>query len=180
MKDKVKSSKDKGPYAQGNKKTKKSSISVKDANTGSNAEKDEKKEIIDELTIDIVKDLGGTEDDLRLLAMETENFDGKNDDDLEEDAKSELQNLIKSLNFSKYTSDTFTVKDEEVESPTPVKEEEKPGSKGDSDKHVKKDKNVTNCRSHYIVLDNYRIYIKEFCKSDPKVMVYNLQRFILI
>ena len=136
----MKSSKDKRPYAQGNKKTKKSSISVKDANTGASDKKKDGKETIDELTIDIVKDLGGTEDDLKLLAMESENFDGKNDEDLDEDAKSELQNLIKSLNFSKFTSDTFTVRDEEVESPVPVKEEEKPGSK--DDKPVEKDKEI--------------------------------------
>ena len=118
VKDKIKSSKDKRPYDKGSKKTKKSAKSFTDASAST--DKDEDKEIGDELTIDIVKELGGTEDDLKLLAMETENFDGKNDDDLEEDAKSELQSLIKSLNFSKFTSDTFTVKDEEVESSASV------------------------------------------------------------
>ena len=132
VKDKIKSSKDKRPYDKGSKKTKKSAKSFTDASAST--DKDEDKEIGDELTIDIVKELGGTEDDLKLLAMETENFDGKNDDDLEEDAKSELQSLIKSLNFSKFTSDTFTVKDEEVESSASVKKDEKT-----DEKPVKKD-----------------------------------------
>ena len=133
VKGKVKSSTGKLPYDPKKKKTKKSSKDVIEASAS--AETDEKKEVPDELTIDIVKELGGTEDDLKLLAMETENFDGKNDDDLEEDAKSELQNLIKSLNFSKFTSETFTVKDEEGELPNATaalkneKHDEKPPKK---------------------------------------------------
>ena len=75
VKDKIKSSKDKRPYDKGSEKTKKSAKSVNDASVST--DKDEDKEIGDELTIDIVKELGGTEDDLKLLAMETENFDGR-------------------------------------------------------------------------------------------------------
>ena len=133
VKGKVKSSTDKRPYDPKKKKTEKSSKNVNEA--GASAEIAEDKKAIDELTIDIVKELGGTEDDLKLLAMETENFDGKNDDDLEEDAKSELQNLIKSLNFSKFTSETFTVKDEEGDLPevASVKKNEKHGDKKDNE-----------------------------------------------
>ena len=64
------------------------------------------------LTIEILKQLGGTEDDLKLI----ENIEGGDkDEDLTEETASELKNLVKSLNFSKFGSDTFLADDKDFD-----------------------------------------------------------------
>jgi len=78
----------------------------------------------DELTLDLVKELGGTEEDLNLV----QNIGDDDDADMDNETESELKSLIKSLNFSKFKPDTFVIKDEEVEEPREekaVKEKEK-------------------------------------------------------
>ena len=66
----------------------------------------------DTLTLDIIKELGGTEDDLKLVNNISEGVDGT---DLDSGVHSELKQLISSLNFSKYSSDSLTIKDTEAE-----------------------------------------------------------------
>ena len=133
VKNKDKTSKDKRPYNPEKKKSKKAKETLKNVkNNGAGDGKENDEDCDDELTIDIVKELGGTEDDLKLL--EIKNGDDNNDDDIGEDAKTELKNLIKSLNFSKFTPDTFTMKDEDEEL-TDTKDgtkDEKPVKKSDS------------------------------------------------
>jgi len=79
----------------------------------------------DVITLDLVKELGGTEDDLKLV----ENIEGVDKyEDLNKDTESELKSLIQSLNFSKFKPETFVIKDEEepqIEEPKKEKEKEK-------------------------------------------------------
>ena len=65
----------------------------------------------DTLTLDIVKELGGTEDDLKLVNNIKDGSDGN---DLDSGVQSELKQLISSLNFSKFSADSLTIKDSEV------------------------------------------------------------------
>ena len=111
-KNKVFKSKSKGPYV--GRKIKKSKSKKEGENSADNIVK-EIEELAptddEKLTLELVKELGGTEDDLKLV----ENIDGGKDnvEDVNEEMKSELKNLISSLNFSKYKSDDFIVKDDE-------------------------------------------------------------------
>ena len=91
----------------------------------------------DALTIDLVKELGGTEDDLSLV--ENIGEDDK-DEDLDNETESELKSLIQSLKFSKFKADTFVVKDEDVEEPKTAKVEEIPKEKTEETKKEKKKK----------------------------------------
>jgi len=65
----------------------------------------------DALTIDLVKELGGTEEDLNLL----KSIGDDDDEDLDNETESELKSLIQSLNFSKFKPETFVIKDADVE-----------------------------------------------------------------
>ena len=112
VKDKNKVFKSKGPYVD--RKIKKSKSKKEGENSADNIVKEieEPAPTDDEkLTLELVKELGGTEDDLKLV----ENIDGGKDnvEDVNEEMKSELKNLISSLNFSKFKSDDFIVKDDE-------------------------------------------------------------------
>ena len=82
----------------------------------------ESKEDINEddvLTLELVKELGGTEDDMKLI----DDIEGKDDtEDISKETKSELEKLISSLNFSKYSAESLTVKDVEVENDDVKKE----------------------------------------------------------
>ena len=63
------------------------------------------------LTLEILKQLGGDEDDLKLV----EDIKGPdNTDDISGETESELKSLLKSLNFKKFKSEDFVVKDLEV------------------------------------------------------------------
>jgi len=76
----------------------------------------------DVLTLDLVKELGGTEDDFKLV----ENIgDDDKDEELNKETESELKSLIQSLNFSKFKPETFVVKDEDIEEPKKEKENNK-------------------------------------------------------
>ena len=84
------------------------------------AEKEAKADEEDLLTLDILKELGGDEEDLKLV----ENLDGKDTgEDLSAETENELKSLLKSLNFKKFKPNAFVVKDAEVEAEE--KEEEK-------------------------------------------------------
>jgi hypothetical protein len=66
----------------------------------------------DVLTLDILKELGGDAEDLKLVQAI-----GGNDvaaDDLNAETENELKSLLKSLNFKKFKSKDFVVKDDEV------------------------------------------------------------------
>jgi ribosome biogenesis protein MAK21 len=66
----------------------------------------------DVLTLDILKELGGDEEDLKLVQA----IDG-NDvaaDDLNAETENELKSLLKSLNFKKFKPKDFVVNDDEV------------------------------------------------------------------
>ena len=88
-------------------KKKKLTFEVKSIEEAKEVEKE------DELTLELVKELGGTEEDLSLV----QNIGDDDDADLDNDTESELKSLIQSLNFSKFKPDTFVIKDEEAEEP---------------------------------------------------------------
>ena len=68
-------------------------------------------EIEESLTLDILKQLGGDEEDLRLV----EDIKGSdNAEDISTEAENELKSLLKSLNFKKFKPEDFVVKDAEV------------------------------------------------------------------
>ena len=74
------------------------------------------------LTLDLVKELGGDEEDLKLL----ENIDkDANSDEINKETEADLKNLIKSLNFSKFSTDSFVIKEEEQEDRSKAKDEKK-------------------------------------------------------
>ena len=87
----------------------------------------------DVLTLDLVKELGGTEDDMKLI----EDIDGKdNIEDISKETKSDLEKLISSLNFSKYSAESLTVKDIEVESDEGKKEDSNKSKDASKDKKI--------------------------------------------
>jgi len=78
------------------------------------------------LTIDLIKELGGDESDIKLLD-EIQNEAG-NDENFDKSKESELKSFIESLGFSKAKKDAFVVSDKEF----PEKDEE-PMSEDDED-----------------------------------------------
>ena len=63
------------------------------------------------LTLEVIKELGGTEEDLQLL----DKIEGEdNARDINDETKTELLNLVQTLNFSKFKSE-FVVKDKDYE-----------------------------------------------------------------
>merc|ERR1719414_1023537 len=74
---------------------------------------DSKNEKEEALTLELIQELGGNEDDFKLLS----NIDQSKDDtsDISKETHSELKNLISSLNFSKFTVDSLVIKDDKVE-----------------------------------------------------------------
>ena len=63
------------------------------------------------MTLEVIKELGGTEEDLKLL----DNIEGEdNAKDINDETKNELLNLVQSLNFSKFKSQ-FVGKDKDYE-----------------------------------------------------------------
>ena len=63
------------------------------------------------LTLEVIKELGGTEEDLQLL----DKIEGEdNAKDINDETKTELLNLVQTLNFSKFKSE-FVVKDKDYE-----------------------------------------------------------------
>merc|ERR1719391_987805 len=78
------------------------------------------------LTLDILKQLGGDEEDLRMV----EDIKGSdNAEDISTEAENELKLLLKSLNFKKFRPEDFVVKDADVTesdgNPTEAKDEAK-------------------------------------------------------
>merc|ERR1712037_662911 len=66
------------------------------------------------LTLDILKQLGGDEEDLKMV----EDIKGSdNAEDISPEAEYELKSLLKSLNFKKFKPEDFVVKDAEVTVP---------------------------------------------------------------
>jgi len=74
---------------------------------------DSKNEKEEALTLELIQELGGNEEDFKLLS----NIDQSKDDtsDISKETHSELKNLISSLNFSKFTVDSLVIKDDKVE-----------------------------------------------------------------
>ena len=91
----------------------------------------------DALTLDVIKDLGGTEEDLELL----DNIDGGDDSkEISDETQKELLNLVKSFNFSKFQSQ-FVVKDKDYE----AEEKPKPNTSKAGEDDIKeeiKDENI--------------------------------------
>ena len=83
----------------------------------------------DTLTLDIVKELGGDEEDLKLL--ETMG----NDDahvEVNKETDNDLKNLIKTLNFSQFKQETFIIKDKEEEVSSDKVQDEEISSSSDA------------------------------------------------
>jgi len=119
------------------------------------------------LTIDLVKELGGTEDDFSLV----ENI-GENDEDadLDNDTESELKSLIQSLNFSKFKAADFIIKDEEVvepnaEKPPQENNEETPKEKK---KKEKKSKIVPTVQDNAVSSSSEKIPLDDGEDSDDE------------
>ena len=94
-------------------KERKAKYKKKDEKSTDNVDVTEETEVNDDevLTIEVIKDLGGTEEDLQLL----DNIEGEdNAKDINDETKTELLNLVQSLNFSKFKSQ-FVVKDKDYE-----------------------------------------------------------------
>jgi len=75
----------------------------------------------DEITIDLIKELGGNIDDLKLI-----NHIKPSDDEivkLDDHTESELKSLIRTLDFSKFTTESLTISDNEEEDEVPMSTE---------------------------------------------------------
>ena len=91
----------------------------------------------DALTLDVIKDLGGTEEDLELL----DNIDGGDDSkEISDETQKELLSLVKSLNFSKFQSQ-FVVKDKDYEAEEKPKSDASKAGEADIKEEIK-DENV--------------------------------------
>merc|ERR1719234_1872405 len=77
-------------------------------------------EIEEALTLDILKQLGGDEEDLRLVG-DIQGSD--NAEDISTEAENELKSLLKSLNFKKFKPEDFVVKDADVTPSEETKED---------------------------------------------------------
>merc|ERR1719234_923253 len=76
-----------------------------------NVDASKEAEIEEALTLDILKQLGGDEEDLRLVG-DIQGSD--NAEDISTEAENELKSLLKSLNFKKFKPEDFVVKDADV------------------------------------------------------------------
>ena len=125
-------------YKQREKKSKKD---VKNKTKEDDSVADELEVDEDVLTLDVIKDLGGTEEDLELL----DNIEGiDNAKEINDETRNELLSLVKSLNFSKFKSQ-FIVKDKDFDDE--LKQEVEQEAAEDETKTNKKEENDVSSSS---------------------------------